>query len=113
MLIVKSFNMNNRLFWDKMSKSYDTQVNKTYAQAYTDTIKHSKNYLDQKSHVLDVACGTGITTIPLSHFTQHITALDISDGMIKQFRKKIEQQDIQNITLMTGDIFLPGLQSES
>ena len=105
--------MNSRFFWDKMSKSYDIQVNKTYAQAYANTIEHSKNYLHQNSNVLDVACGTGITTVPLSHFTQQITALDISDGMIDQFQKKIKQQDIRNITLMTGDIFLPDLQSES
>lgn len=111
--IINPIHMNNRFFWDKMSKSYDKQVNKTYAQAYTDTIEHAKKYLNQESQVLDVACGTGLTTIPLSHFVHSITALDISEGMIMQVRKKTDQDNIQNIILRTGDIFQPELQAES
>ncbi len=92
-------------FWDKAAQSYDNRVNKTYAKTYEDTIARAKKYLSPGNTLLDYACGTGITTVQLAGSVKRITAVDISEGMIGEAKKKTADLGIANVDFSVGNIF--------
>ena len=53
--------------------------------------------LDENDTVLDVGCGEGSITIPLSQKVKDITALDSSPKMLEYLQKRCEERDIDNI----------------
>lgn len=59
----------------------------------------------QPRHILDVATGTGDLAIAALRLNpEHITGIDISDGMLELGRKKMQQRNISDkITLLNGD----------
>lgn len=96
---------NDKKFWSKMSKNYDSQVFSKYNETYNQTIEITKKYLKQTDVVLDYACGTGITTIKLSEYVKKINAIDISEEMINIAIDKSNKKDIKNIEFDVLDIF--------
>jgi len=92
------------IFWNKLSSRYDKQVNSKYSQAYNLTVEKTKKYLKNTDSVLDLACGTGITTVKLANNVKEISAIDISSDMIDIARKKIETHNIKNVSFKTCDI---------
>lgn len=100
-------------FWDKLSKSYDNKVLKKYDNAYKDTVRLSKKYINEKDNVLDFGCGTGLGTIELSKYAKTIHGIDLSTGMIKNANNKIKGEKINNIKFEVKDIFSKSLVKES
>lgn len=92
-------------FWDKMAKTYDKNTEKKYLKTYQKTINSAKKYLSTDDRVLDFACGTGITVIPLSRFVNHIHAIDISNRMINEAKQKCAAEGIHNVTFSVGDLY--------
>lgn len=60
--------------------------------------------LSNNSVVLDMGCGTGGLTIPLSKMCRHLYAVEPSDAMIDVVNKKIESLVISNITTIQGGL---------
>ena len=54
--------------------------------------------------ILDLGCGEGTITIPLSKISKHITGLDSSKKMLELLNEKCEKQDINNINTIEMDI---------
>lgn len=56
--------------------------------------------------VLDVACGTGATALPLAKKLPqgHVTAVDFSSGMLEQARIKATTESLSNITFESHDM---------
>lgn len=53
---------------------------------------------------LDLCCGTGAATIHLAKICDQVTALDLSDGMLDQCRKKMDDADLSaHVTFLKGD----------
>lgn len=100
----------NAAFWDIRSQIFDGKVIKVYEDAYTQTIERTKKYLKNTDRALDIGCGTGVTTIPLSSCVGHMTAIDTSSGMMEQAVDKAEQNHITNIEFYRGDIFTEELK---
>ena len=56
--------------------------------------------------VLDLACGTGIFTRPISHHSEGIVVgLDLSRPMLKQADRMIRKSSIGNIVLLRASVF--------
>jgi SAM-dependent methyltransferase len=56
--------------------------------------------------VLDVGCGTGVTTQPYAEAvgpTGHVTGIDISQPMLDAARRRIDAAGLKNVTLMLAD----------
>jgi SAM-dependent methyltransferase len=56
--------------------------------------------------VLDIGCGTGVTTEPYAQAVApggHVTAVDISQPMLDAARRRMEERGIGNVTLLLGD----------
>ena len=54
----------------------------------------------KNDYVLDVACGTGILSIPMTIRSCWVVGLDISQGQLCQLKYKV---DLSNISLIQGD----------
>ena len=61
-----------------------------------------KKYFTKKGNLLDIGCGTGRTTIPLSKNGFKIIGIDITPAMIKN-AKKITKKNKLNIDYRVGD----------
>jgi len=97
--------MKSEKFWNKMAETYDKRVLKTYKKTYDDTVGKSKKYLAPDYIVLDIACGSGITTVEIAKDVKEIHALDTSQEMINIAREKIENSSINNVRFSVTDIF--------
>lgn len=53
--------------------------------------------LDGTGSLLDVGCGPGSLSIPLSHYFEHVVAIDSSEEMIREGMNKAEKKRITNI----------------
>ncbi|MBN2048899.1 MAG: class I SAM-dependent methyltransferase [Spirochaetales bacterium] len=96
--------MNEKNFWNKLADRYDASVQKTYADAYRDTVSLTRRYLKKESRLLDYGCGTGIITNQIASDVQGITAIDISDQMIRNAAGKAEELKITNIDYLTAGL---------
>jgi len=55
-----------------------------------------KEFLDQKfDSILEVGCGTGKNTIFFESISNHLTAIDFSDGMINKAKEKVESENVR------------------
>ena len=97
--------MDTAKFWDNMAAVYDKHAMKRYAQAYADTVSMTRKHLKAGDHVLDFACGTGITTAQLAGGVQSIHAVDISPKMIEVARSKCESAGISNVAFDCTTLF--------
>lgn len=76
--------MSKKEYWDKKALDfprYDESNNK-FQQKIIKILK-DENILNDKTSILDIGCGTGVYTIPLSKECENITALDISSTMLE------------------------------
>jgi ubiquinone/menaquinone biosynthesis C-methylase UbiE len=71
--------------------------------------------LDEFSHVLDVGCGTGGNAAYLARkIGCKVTGIDISDLMIEQAKKRIENLDLDNrLNFFVGDAYHLDFQDET
>lgn len=59
---------------------------------------------DRLHHTLDLYCGAGFFTIPLSRKSKRVTALDIDPGNLRSLKKNLQSNGIKNVTVMNADI---------
>jgi len=96
--------MDNTKFWDRVASKYDKSAQK-YAQAYADTVALTRKYLKSSDHVLDFACGTGLTTVQLAGEVKSIHAVDISPKMLEAARSKCEKAGVVNVSFDCATLF--------
>lgn len=89
-------------FWDKFAKRYDSFM-KMAAREYPDLINLILTDLKPDNIVLEIACGTGIISLAVSHRVHQVYATDISEAMIDIATTKAKQKKIQNIVFSVQD----------
>lgn len=100
-------------FWDKRSKVFDEQVLSVYENAYKKTIKRAIPFLKPEDTMLEIGCGTGNATIPLSQYVKKITAIDISEEMMLKAAEKAKEEGRENITFRQKDLLELDIEQES
>ncbi len=106
-----------------MTREYDAAADydAQYSAAYEPEIRYlTKLALEQSGAILDLCCGTGIVTIPLTETGLEVVGVDISEAMLKQAKTKVKDQNptfyLQDVlefstqerfglVLMTGNAF--------
>lgn len=86
--------------WSKAAEKYSERANK---DNYTEQLI-SKMILSKEDSVLDVGCGEGSVTIPLSKEVKSVTAIDATDKMLEILDEKIESESINNIKTVKDDV---------
>lgn len=86
-----------RQSFDEASSGYDT----TAMRFFDDSAEHLVGCLPISGgeHILDVATGTGKTALAAARRLKsgHVTAIDLSDGMLEQAKKKAMGENLTNI----------------
>ncbi|PWZ03470.1 S-adenosyl-L-methionine-dependent methyltransferase [Testicularia cyperi] len=87
--------------FDAEAAQWDTQpeVVKSSAQCLDTLLTKAEQHGIQlaSSDVLEIGCGTGLLTVPLSSHVASITALDTAQGMITMLDAKLSQNRISNV----------------
>ena len=89
-------------FWDKIAPKY-AQKPISDPASYDEKLARVRGLLRPQDRILEIGCGTGGTALRLAENVSHVTATDISSGMIKIARSKIEQDGRANVSFQQAD----------
>ena len=64
----------------------------------------SKLKLDKEDTVLDLGCGEGSITIPISKQVKSVTGVDLSENMLELLNENAQKENINNIKTVQGDL---------
>lgn len=79
---------NNKSFWQRFAWAYDPVVKKSSARLYRDICDRIRPELNRQMNVLELACGTGQLSYPLSGCVHLWEATDFSEAMIAEAKKR-------------------------
>lgn len=77
----------NKDYWQRLAKIY-TPLMESDKKFYNAICGYIRDYLKYDMNVLELACGTGQLSFPLSDCTNSWTATDFSENMIKQAKRR-------------------------
>ncbi len=97
-------------FWDRLAERY-AQKPIDNVEAYHQTLDCTRAHLSKDDDVLEIGCGTGSTALLLADAVDHITASDISGGMIDIARAK--EQPAGHVDFMQATVFDKRLEPEA
>ena len=94
----QSYPKRDARFWDRRAPAFAKAVSGAdYADQFLAILKPENHW-----SVLDVGCGNGTLAIPLSKLVSSITAIDLSQEMLKVVQERCEAEGIKNITIIHG-----------
>ena len=98
-------------FWDKIVPKYEPFIIEKYWKVYPSLLdKISEDIVGDV--VLDVATGTGLVALKIANRGSKIYAVDISEPMIEEAKKKMEGNEIKNIEFSVEDAYSLPFDSE-
>lgn len=92
--------------WDRAAQDYDDLESCRDYMHQVETILNTlikKGALKKKHAVLDIACGTGTYSIRMAPYCREVTALDISEAMLRKLEEKKKSLGLSNITVTQED----------
>ena len=78
----------NKQFWERFSRHYAGFMRRSQA-TYQQICKAMRPFLKRDMDVLELACGTGQLSVPLSPCVRSWEATDFSSEMIRQAKKQV------------------------
>ena len=78
----------NKGYWQRLAKNIYAPLMESDKKFYNAICGYIRDYLKSDMNVLELACGTGQLSFPLSDCTNSWTATDFSENMIKQAKKR-------------------------
>jgi len=93
-----------RYGWDKAVVDYEPGWKESLADAHAELLRIANAQAGE--HVLDLACGTGLVTLPLAVSVGpagRVTATDISEEMIVATRRAATEQALSNVYAYRSD----------
>jgi phosphatidylethanolamine/phosphatidyl-N-methylethanolamine N-methyltransferase len=91
-------------YWDKLASRYEPFIEK-YWKIYPSLLDKISGDINSGDIVLDVATGTGLVALKVAERASKIYAVDISEPMIKEAKKKVEEKEINNIEFSVEDAY--------
>ncbi len=82
------------------------------ARGYTAIASHgdalgkliSLSSASKRDLVLDIACGSGIVSCEFAKYTNHVTGIDMTQGMLDEARTLQAKHNLTNVTWQIGDV---------
>lgn len=93
-----------QVFWNKHAKKYD-KSERQFEPVYKEILSKTKEHLNSGDVVMDFGCATGTKTLELAGAVKQIHGLDLSDEMIIEARKKLNELNVRNASFTQGTIF--------
>ena len=87
--------------YDEWAKDYDKDLSEVFGWIAPKTASdYLAKYVEANSNVLDAGAGTGLVGLALAeHGLQNLTAMDLSEGMLKEARNKNVYKSFDQMTL--------------
>lgn len=87
--------------YDEWAKDYDKDLSEVFGWIAPKTASdYLAKYVGANSNVLDAGAGTGLVGLALAeHGFQNLTAMDLSEGMLKEARNKNVYKSFDQMTL--------------
>jgi len=85
-------------YWSKYASDYYEW--RVTSENYNKTLDFIKGFLTPSIRVLEVGCGPGIYTIPISPLVKEITVVEPSPSMLKVLKEKAQERGIDNINII-------------
>jgi len=89
-------------FWDRIAQKYARKPIDDPA-AYEEKLSRVRALLRATDRVLEIGCGTGSTALRLAPDVAHVTATDVSRGMIDIAQSKLGPDAPANVTFQQVD----------
>ena len=89
-------------FWDNIAPKY-AQKRIADPVAYEAKLSRVRALLNTTHRVLEIGCGTGSTALQLAPHIAHMTATDVSRGMINVAQSKLGPNAPTNVTFRQAD----------
>ncbi|RPI79050.1 MAG: class I SAM-dependent methyltransferase [Desulfobacteraceae bacterium] len=84
---------NKKFEWDTFAERYNEwSQHDDYPEKFLQKVPLQPDWT-----VLDVGCGTGVVTLPLAKKVKQVTALDMSEPMLKHLKEKLTRERIVNV----------------
>jgi len=93
-----------RRFWNKFAHRYDRFMDRR-VKSYGTLLEKLLQEISAGSIVLEVAAGTGVVSLRLAEKAGHVYALDISQAMVTEAKKKAGGKNLENIELLVDDAY--------
>lgn len=91
-----------KTYWDRVAKVYDLFERIYNHKCYDSTGERVAGYIEEGSRVLECACGTGSISKAIAPKANKLTAVDLSEEMLRQAAKNLREYD--NVHLCKGNI---------
>jgi SAM-dependent methyltransferase len=92
--------------WDKLSKSFSQRWKQTGEDPLRDemiSLLKGRNILREGIKILDLGCGTGRFAIPFAQAGAWVTAVDVSEGMLRYLKEETPAEIASRITPLQLD----------
>ena len=97
----------NKQFWERFSRHYSGFMRRAQA-TYQQICKAMRPFLKRDMDVLELACGTGQLSVPLSPCVRSWEATDFSAEMIHQAKKQVHSSrlhfSVRDATKLPGEL---------
>ena len=93
-----------RRFWNKFAHRYDRFMDRR-VKSYGTLLEKLIQEISAGSIVLEVAAGTGVVSLKLAEKAGHVYALDLSQAMVTEAKKKAEGKNLENIEFLVDDAY--------
>lgn len=91
-------------FWDKAAEKYAKKDIKD-KETYEATLNRVRHYLRPEHEVLELGCGSGMTSLLLADQVKSILATDLSSKMIGIGQKNAVDQGVKNVCFQQSGVF--------
>lgn len=95
--------MDAEKFWDNAADKYAKSAIGN-EKVYKEKLEATQKYFTEDTEVLELACGTGTTSIHHAPLVRHILATDISNSMLDIGRRQASEAGIENITFKQATV---------
>ncbi len=91
-------------YWDKLTPRYEPFIEK-YWKIYPSLLDKISEDVNSEDIVLDVATGPGLDALKIAERASKVYAIDISEPMIEEAKKKAEEKKIKNVEFSVEDAY--------
>jgi len=92
----------NKRAYESLGESYAHSPGASKPGQWSKTVRDFLGS-DGGGHILDIGCGTGISSIPLAESATTIVAVDNAVGMLQVARRRCREQGIENTFFVVAD----------
>lgn len=84
----------NKKFWEKFAKLYTIFQERGNKELYNTVCQKIRPLFNENQKVLELGCGTGQLTVFLAEYSEHWTATDFSENMIREAKRRFNMNKV-------------------